>query len=149
MQIIADNKKARFEYFVLDSVEAGLVLKGFEVKSIRLGQVSLGESFCLLHDNEMWLKNCHIAPYKMETITKIDTRRDRKLLMHRNEINKLGGKAREKGYTLVPLKMYFKDGRVKLEVGLCKGKQLHDKRDTIKDRDNKRAAEREIAGYQG
>ncbi|MCL2370707.1 MAG: SsrA-binding protein SmpB [Firmicutes bacterium] len=147
MKIVADNKKARFEYFVLDSVEAGLALKGFEVKSIRLGQVSLGESFCQLYNGEMWLKNCHITPYKMETIVKIDPLRDRKLLMHKNEINKLGGKAREKGYTLVPLKMYFKNGRVKLEVGLCQGKQLHDKRDTIKERDIKRLAEREIARY--
>ena len=147
MKIIADNKKAKFEYFVLDSVEAGLALKGFEVKSLRLGQVSLGESFCQLTNNEIWLKNCNITPYKMETVVKIDPKRDRKILMHRSEINKLGGKAREKGYTLVPLKMYFKNGRVKLEVGLCKGKQLHDKRDTIKERDIKRSAEREIANY--
>ena len=145
MKIIADNKKARFEYFVTDSVEAGLVLMGSEVKSARLGSVSLAESFCYANKGELWLKNCHFAPYKMNTIDKIDARRDRKLLLRKREIEKLTGKVAEKGFTLVPLKMYFKDGLVKLEVGLCKGKQTHDKRDTIKDRDIKRMVDREIA----
>ena len=145
MKIIADNKRARFEYFVTDSVEAGLMLAGSEVKSARLGGVSLAESFCLAVKGELWFKNCHFAPYKMNTIDKIDARRDRKLLLHRREIDKLSGKVKEKGFTLVPLKMYFKGGLVKLEVGLCKGKQTHDKRDSIKEKDIKRLADREIA----
>jgi len=146
MKLIADNKKARFEYFVLDGAEAGLVLVGSEVKSARMGGVSLAESFCYVSGGELWLKNCHFAPYKMNTVEKIDARRDRKLLLHKREIDKFSGKAKEKGFTLVPLKMYFKNGLVKLEVGLCRGKQLHDKRDTIKERDIKRLADREIAG---
>ena len=147
MKIIADNRKARFEYEILDKLEAGLVLVGCEVKTARLGGVSLAESFCQSYNGEIWLKNCHFAPYKMNTLEKVDERRDRKLLLSRREIDRLGSKSKEKGLTIVPLKMYFSKGLVKLEIGLCRGKQLHDKRSTIKERDIKRHTEREVARY--
>ncbi len=148
MKVIAVNKKAYFDYFVEERIECGIVLEGGEVKSIRAGNVSLKESFALLRGGELWLKNAHIAPYdKATAFTKHDSRRDRKLLATRGELNKLAGKVNQKGYTLMPLQMYFKGSMVKLEIGLCRGKQLHDKRRTIADRESERSAQRAIKEY--
>ena len=147
IKIIADNKKARFEYFVEDSLEAGIVLLGSEVKSVRLGQISLSESYCHMDGGELILKNCHIAPYKMGTLTMSDALRDRKLLLHKAQILKLETKVKQKGFTIIPLKIYLKEGLVKLEVGLCRGKKLHDKRDSIKEKDIKRLVDRDLKNF--
>jgi len=138
MKLICENKKAYFDYFVEDTFEAGIALEGCEVKSVRLSNVNLKDSFALIRDGEITLKNAHIARYeKTDGFSKFDTRRDRKLLMHKSEINKLSGKIKEKGFTLIALKMYFKDSLVKVELGLCKGKLQQDKRKTIKDKETK------------
>lgn len=147
MKVIATNKSINFEYFVVDRFEAGIELKGCEVKSIREGNVSLKESFIFVRDGQMTLKNMHIAPYKQGSFSNVDPRRDRKLLMHKSEIARLFGKVQEKGYTLVPDKLYFKDSLIKMEVALCKGKQSYDKKRTIKERDLNREAQRELANY--
>lgn len=147
MKIIATNKSINFEYFVLDRFEAGIELIGCEVKSIRLGNVSLKESFIFVRNGQMTLKNMHVAPYDKGSFSNVEPRRDRKLLMHKKEINRLFGKIQEKGYTLVPDKIYLKGSLVKMEVALCKGKQAFDKKRTIKDRDQKREMEREIKNY--
>ncbi|MBR2875100.1 MAG: SsrA-binding protein SmpB [Clostridia bacterium] len=147
MKIIATNKSINFEYFVLDRFEAGIELIGCEVKSIRLGNVSLKESFIFVRNGQMTLKNMHVAPYDKGSFSNVEPRRDRKLLMHKKEINRLFGKIQEKGYTLVPDKIYLKGSLVKMEVALCKGKQSFDKKRTIKDRDQKREMEREIKNY--
>lgn len=148
MKLITENKPARFEYFVEDAFEAGIKLDGGEVKSIRAGNVNMNDSFCFLRDGEVVLKNMHVAVYdKAGAFNSKDSRRDRKLLLHKYQIHKLEGKVREKGYTLVPLKLYFKDALIKVEVGLCRGKQLHDKKKALAERDIKRAAEREIKEY--
>ncbi len=140
MKLISKNKKADFEYFFSDSVEAGVVLTGAEVKSVKLGHANINDAFCLIRGGECWLKNAFVASYPEE-------RRDRKLLLHRDEIDRLEGKINRKGFTLVPRKIYFKDNKVKVEIGVAEGKKLHDKRQTIKDRDIKRDAEREIKNY--
>lgn len=147
MKVIATNKSINFEYFVVDRFEAGIELKGCEVKSIREGNVSLKESFIFVRDGQMTLKNMHIAPYKQGSFSNVEPRRDRKLLMHKSEIARLFGKVQEKGYTLVPDKLYFKDSLIKMEVALCKGKQSYDKKRTIKERDLNREAQRELANY--
>ncbi|MBR2397644.1 MAG: SsrA-binding protein SmpB [Clostridia bacterium] len=147
MKIIATNKSINFEYFVLDRFEAGIELIGCEVKSIRLGNVSLKESFIFVRNGQMTLKNMHVAPYDKGSFSNVEPRRDRKLLMHKKEINRLFGKIQEKGYTLVPDKIYLKGSLVKMEVALCKGKQSFDKKRTIKDRDQQREMEREIKNY--
>lgn len=147
MKVIATNKSINFEYFVLDRFEAGIELSGCEVKSIRNGNVSLKESFIFVRNGQMTLKNMHIAPYKQGSFSNLDPRRDRKLLMHRSEILRLFGKVQEKGYTLVPDKLYFKGSLIKMEVALCKGKQTFDKKRTIKERDLNREAQRELANY--
>lgn len=139
-KLIAPNKKARHDYFVIDTYEAGIELFGTEVKSIRRGQVNLKDSYCSIEKGEMFSEGIHISPYEQGNIFNKDPLRKRKLLMHKKEINKLLGLVGQQGYTLVPLSMYFKGSRVKIEVGLCKGKKLYDKRDT----DAKRQADRDI-----
>ncbi len=148
MKIIAVNKQAPFEYFIGDKYEAGVVLEGAEVKSLRAGRASLGESFCEIRGSEIFLKNMHIALYdKSGAFSTRDSRKDRKLLLHRFEISKIVGRVNEKGYTLVPLKIYFKDALVKVEIALCKGKHTYDKKQALKERDVKRAMDREAKSW--
>lgn len=145
MKIIAVNKSASFEYFIEEKYEAGVMLEGSEVKSLRAGKASLGESFCEIRSGEIFLKNMHIALYdKSGAFNTRDSRKDRKLLLHKQEISKIVGRVNEKGYTLVPLKIYFKDALVKVEVALCKGKHTYDKKRALMDRDVKRAVDREV-----
>ena len=129
-KLIAPNKKARHDYFVLEAFEAGIELFGTEVKSIRRGQVNLKDSYCYIDKGEMFAAGMHISPYEQGNIFNKDPLRVRRLLMHKKEINRLLGQVTQQGLTLVPLSMYFKGSRVKLEVGLCKGKKLYDKRDS-------------------
>lgn len=148
MKIIQDNKYARFEYYVENTYEAGISLDGGEVKSVRAGNLNLKDSFCLIANGEVFIKNMHIAVYdKAGSFNVKDSKRDRRLLLHKSEINRLIGKVNEKGYTLVPLKIYFKDSLIKVEIGLCKGKHTYDKKQVIKDRDLERNAKREIKNY--
>ena len=148
MKIVAVNKSASFEYFVEEKFEAGIVLEGSEVKSIRKSNCNLSDSFCFVRKGEAVLKNMHIAVYdKSGAFNTRDSRRDRKLLLHKSEIAKIVGKVNEKGYTLVPLKVYFKDSLVKVEVALCRGKHTYDKKQTLKEKDLSRKAEREIKEY--
>jgi SsrA-binding protein len=134
-RIIADNRKALHDYHVIDTLEAGLVLLGTEVKAIREGSVNLRDSFARIERGEAWLENVHISPYSHTGYARHDERRQRKLLLHRHEIQKLTGRVAEKGLTLVPLRMYLKKGRVKVALALVKGKQAHDKRETIRRRE--------------
>jgi len=145
MKIIAVNKSASFEYFIEDKYEAGIVLEGSEVKSLRSGKASLGESFCEIRAGEIYLKNMHIALYdKSGAFSTRESRKDRKLLLHKDEIAKITGRVNEKGFTLVPLKLYFKDALVKIEIALCKGKHTYDKKRSIAERDQKRATDRAV-----
>lgn len=146
-KIIATNKKAYHDYFVEDIYEAGIELVGSEVKSIRLGRVNMKDCFALVKNNEVFVYNMHISPYDKGSYFNEEPRRTRKLLLNRAEINKLRGKVEQKGYTLVPTKLYFKGNFVKVELAVCKGKELHDKRQTIKDKENRIAAERAIKEY--
>lgn len=140
---IVENRKARHDYFIEDRFEAGLVLEGWEVKSIRTGKVQLGESYVIVRDAELYLLNMHVSPLATaSTHIHPNATRTRKLLMHRQEINRLIGKVDIRGYTLVPLNLHYKNGKIKLEFGLGKGKKLHDKRDSAKDRDWQREKER-------
>lgn len=150
MKIIATNKSASFEYFIQEKFEAGIVLNGNEVKSLRLGNVNMNDSFCFLREGEVCVKNMHIAFYeKSDGFATKDTRRDRKLLLHKQEIAKIAGKINRQGYTLVPLKLYFKDSLIKIEVALCQGKHTYDKKQAIAERDIARSANRDIknAGF--
>lgn len=148
MKIIAKNRTASFEYFIEDKYEAGIVLEGNEVKSLRLGNINLSDSFCLVKNGQVTLENAHIALYeKSSAFTLKNTRRSRKLLLHKKEIAKIAGKIREKGYALVPLQIYFKDALVKVEVALCKGKHTYDKKQAIAERDRKRETDRAIKEY--
>lgn len=148
MKIIANNKKAHFNYFVEDTLEAGISLLGPEVKSIRNGSVSLDEAFIYTSSNlEMFVKNMFIKKFDLATNTKIDEKRDRKLLLHKKEISKLLTKVKEKGYTIVPLKIYFQGKNIKLEIGLCKGKHTYDKKETLKEKDIKRELDRTLKSY--
>ena len=145
IKILTTNRRARFEYEILETREAGIELKGTEVKSIRLGQINLSEGFCRIsEDMQAMLQNVHIAPYDFGNRHNHDPLRPRRLLLHREEIYRLSGKIREQGLTLIPLKLYLKKGRVKLEIGLVKGKKLHDKREAIKRRDAQREVERSL-----
>jgi len=144
---ILRNKKARFEYEILDTYEAGIALKGTEVKSIRQKKVNIQESYAHIKNGEVFIVGMNISLYEMGSFFNHDPLRERKLLMHKYEIRKLIGKLNERGYTLVPLRMYIKNGKVKLELGLAKGKQIHDKRRTIQDRDMKRDMQREMKKY--
>jgi SsrA-binding protein len=148
MKIITENKQARFEYFVEETYTTGIVLEGSEVKSIRAGSVNLKDSFCSVYNGEVFIKNMHIAVYdKSGAFNTKDSKRDRKLLLRKAEINKIVGKVHEKGLTLVPLNLFFEGSLVKVTMGVCKGKHSYDKKDTIKERDLKRAQEREINNY--
>ncbi len=139
---IAENRKAFHEYFVLERFEAGMSLVGTEVKSIRAGQLNLKDSFCTIKDGELFVRGMHISPYEHGNIFNKDPVRPRKLLMHKREILKLQARVMQDGVALVPLSLYFKDSRVKMELGLCKGKKLHDKRDSEADRQSKRDIDR-------
>lgn len=141
-KFIAQNKKARHDYLILDTYECGLVLTGTEVKSLRQGRASLVDGFAQLDGAEVWLHNVHISEYSQGTWTNHSARRKRKLLMHRAEIDKLIGKTQETGFTLVPLSLYFKNGRVKVELALAKGKKEYDKRHTLREKQDRREAER-------
>jgi SsrA-binding protein len=137
-KVIATNRKAFHEYFVLDRLEAGLVLQGTEAKSLRAGKVNFLDSFVSIRDGEAWLAKMHISAYDFGNRANHDPTRHRKLLLHKHEILKLNQRVREKGFTLVPLSLYFSKGRVKLELGICRGKKLYDKRETIAKRDAER-----------
>ena len=143
-KLIANNKKAYHDYFILETYETGIVLHGTEVKSLRMGKCSIKEAFIRLEDGEMYLYGMHISPYEKGNIFNKDPLRVRKLLLHRKEIDKIFGKMKEKGMTVVPLKVYFKQSLVKIEIGLAKGKKLYDKRDDIAKKDQRREAEREF-----
>lgn len=145
IKVIAYNKSASFEYFIEEKYEAGVVLEGSEVKSLRAGRASLAESFCELRSGEVYLKNMHIALYdKSGAFSTRDSRKERKLLLHKGEIAKISGKVNARGYTLVPLRLYFKDALIKVEIALCKGKHTYDKKQALADRDAKRAADRAV-----
>ena len=144
IKLIANNKKAYHDYFIEDTFEAGISLAGTEVKSMRMGKCSVKESFIRIDNGEVIVYGMHISPYEKGNIFNKDPLRERKLLMHRYEINKLTGKMKEKGMTLVPLRVYFKGSLVKVEVGLARGKKLYDKREDIAKRDQRREAEKEF-----
>lgn len=148
MKLITENKAARFEYFIEDTFEAGISLDGGEVKSVRQGNVSLKDSFCSFYQGSVFIKNMHIAVYKMAGAYNIkEAKRDRRLLLHKREIVKLSVKVQEKGYTVVPLKVYLNGSLVKVEIGLCKGKHTYDKKDAIRSKDIERDTQREIKKY--
>ena len=143
-KLIANNKKAYFDYFIEDKYEAGVALHGTEVKSIRMGKCSIKESYIKIENGEVFIYGMHISPYEKGNIFNKDPMRIKKLLMHKYEINKLNGKLQQKGLTLVPLQVYLKGGLVKVEVGLARGKKLYDKRESIAKKDMKREAEKEF-----
>ena len=143
-KLIANNKKAYHDYFIDETYEAGIALHGTEVKSMRMGKCSIKESFIRIENGEIFVYGMHVSPYEKGNIFNKDPLRVKKLLMHKYEINKLAGKVAEKGYTLVPLQVYFKDGRVKTEVGLARGKKLYDKRQDIAKKDQRRETQREF-----
>ncbi len=147
IKIVATNKKAYHDYFIEDCIEAGIVLVGSEVKSIRLGQVNMKDTYCLIRGDEIELINLHISPYEKGSYFNVDSRRSRKLLLKKAEINKLRGKVEQKGYTLVPTKLYFKQGLVKVEIATAKGKELHDKRQSLQDKQQARQLERDLKNY--
>ena len=144
IKLIANNKKARHDYFIEDSYEAGIALCGTEVKSLRMGKCSIKESFIRVEKGEVFIYGMHIAPYEKGNIFNKDPLRVRKLLLHKYEIHKLTGKLKEKGLTLVPLQVYFKNSLVKVEIGLARGKKLYDKRQDIAKRDQRREAEKDF-----
>lgn len=147
-KMIADNKKAYFDYFILDKFLAGVVLEGQEVKSVRAGKVNLRDSYVTIKNNEVWLLGAHIAKYeKADGLNKIDERRTRKLLLNRAEINKLEKAVKVKGNTIVPTKMVMVDNFVKIEIAIAKGKELHNKKDAIKEKDIKRETDRELKNF--
>src|SRR5919198_1935404 len=141
---IATNRRACHDYEILETVEAGLVLRGTEVKSPRGSHVTFKDSFATIRNNEAWLVGCHINPYSHGTDANHDPERDRKLLLHRREISRLTGKVAERGLTLIPLRLYFKGGRAKLEIGLARGKKLHDKRSALRERETRREMEKAV-----
>lgn len=144
MKLVANNKKAYHDYFIDEKYEAGIELHGTEVKSMRMGKCSIKESFIRIEKGEVFVYGMHVSPYEKGNIFNKDPMRIKKLLMHRSEINKLSGKIAEKGFTLVPLQVYFKDGKAKVEIGLARGKKLYDKRQDIAKKDQKREAEKEF-----
>ena len=145
-KLVATNRRARFEYELLDTYEAGLVLRGPEVKSLRAGKASLTDAYAVVRRGEAYLVNAHISPYEEAGRENADPRRERKLLMHRAEIARLAGDVSERGFTLVPLSLYFKDGRAKVELALARGKKLYDKRETIRRREEDREVQRTMRG---
>ena len=145
MKIVATNKKAFHDYFVIDSFEAGINLVGCEVKSVRAGEVNLKDSYAVIRGGQLVLVSAYIKNYDKGSFSNVDSRRDRRLLMHRQEIMRLLGKVKEKGFSLVPLKMYLNGSRVKVEIGLVKGKQLYDKKKAIAEKDAERDKQRQLA----
>lgn len=143
-RLITTNRKAYHDYTIEETLEAGLVLRGSEIKSIRAGQVNLRDSYVTIRNGEAWLVGAHIAGYDQASYEDHDPRRDRKLLLHRTEIDRLLGRAEQKGYTIVPLRLYLKDNRAKVEIGLARGKRLHDKRVAIAEREAQRDIERSL-----
>lgn len=143
-KLIANNKKAYHDYFIEENCEAGIALHGTEVKSMRQGKCSIKEAFIRIENGEVYVYGMHVSPYEKGNIFNKDPLRVKKLLLHRQEINRLAGKVAEKGLTLVPLQVYFKDGRVKVEIGLARGKKLYDKRQDIAKKDQRREAEKEF-----
>ena len=144
VKVIAQNRKARHDYFVDDTYEAGIALCGTEVKSIRAGAVNLKDSYCTIKDGELYAVGMHISPYEKGNIFNHNPLRDKKLLMHKKEILRIGGLVNQKGYTLVPLSLYFSGPRVKVEVGLCRGKKLYDKREAIAKKETEREIDRRM-----
>ena len=144
VKIVANNKKAYHDYFIVDKLEAGIELVGTEVKSIRAGKINLKDSWCMIKRGEIFVNGMHISPYEFGNIFNKDPFRVRKLLLHRKEIDKLFGKVKQDGLTLIPLSVYFKGSKVKVEVGLCKGKNLHDKRETLAKKQANRDIERAL-----
>lgn len=147
MTVVATNKKAYHEFFIEETFEAGIQLVGSEVKSIRNGGVNLKDSFAIVKNGELFLINAHISPYKMGSFYNPDPRRERRLLMHKREIDRIAGKVQQKGYSIVVTKMYFKQSLVKVEVALAKGKELHDKRNALKEKQLNREVNRALADY--
>lgn len=144
-KVIAENRKSRFDYFIEDTYECGVELQGTEVKSVKSGSMSFPDGFAEIVNGEIWVKNVHISEYSYSSIFNHDPDRPKKLLLHKEEIKRLTRKVEEKGYTLIPLEFYLKNGRVKVSLGVCKGKKQFDKRATIKDRDVKRDLQREFS----
>lgn len=145
MKTITENRQVRHEYFIEDTYEAGMCLEGSEVKSIRAGSVNLKDSFCYIKNMEVFVKNMHIAVYdKSGAFNTRDAKRDRKLLLNKREILKIKSMAEQKGYALVPVRLYYKDALIKMELGVCRGKHTFDKKETLKEKDIKRSAEREM-----
>ncbi|MBO4573670.1 MAG: SsrA-binding protein SmpB [Clostridia bacterium] len=148
MKVICENKGVSFEYFVEDTIEAGISLDGGEVKSIRRGNVSLKDSYCSFYRGSVFIKNMHIAVYEMAGAYNVkDSKRERRLLLHKGEINRLKEKVSEKGFTVVPIRLYFSGSLVKVLLGVCKGKHTYDKKQSIKEKDVDRAAMREMSNY--
>lgn len=143
-KLIANNKKAHFDYFIEDTFEAGIALAGTEVKSLRMGKCSVKESFIRIENGEVYIYNMHISPYEKGNIFNKDPLRVRKLLLHKYEVNKMVGKMQQKGYTIVPLQVYFKGNLCKVQIGLARGKKLYDKREDIAKKDQRREAERDF-----
>ncbi len=145
-KVVATNRRARHEYYILETIEAGIALKGSEIKSIRAGQISLAEAYVRLDGNEAWLEDAHVAPYEQASIYNHEPRRPRKLLLHSSEIRKLFNTVRQKGVTVIPLSVYLKNGKAKVELAVARGKKLYDKRAEIAKRDTLREIERQLHG---
>ena len=148
IKTLVQNRKVYHEYFVEEKIECGLALFGTEVKSVRLGRVNLKESWAQVRNGEIWVEGMHISPYEQGNIFNRDPLRPKKLLLHRSEIRKLDSQVMRQGYTLIPVELYLKDGRVKLELGVCRGKQVHDKRDAMARRDSDREIQRALRNRQ-
>lgn len=146
IKVVANNRKAHFEYFLLERFEAGISLAGTEIKSIRAGQISLAEAYVEVNDHEAWLVNSHIAPYEAASRNNHDPKRPRRLLLHKKEIRELFDSVRQKGVTVIPVQVYLKEGRAKVEIALAKGKKLYDKREVMATRDAEREMRREQSG---
>ncbi|NCB72086.1 MAG: SsrA-binding protein SmpB [Clostridia bacterium] len=147
IKIVAQNKKARFNYEILETYEAGIELKGTEVKSVRMSKINISDGYVSIDNSEAYLKQVHISPYEQGNIFNVDPLRVRKLLLHKSEINKLIGETTLKGYTIIPLKVYLKRGKVKVEIGLARGKKLYDKRESLAKKDADRRMQRELKNY--
>lgn len=145
MEIV--NRKARHEYNILENYTAGLVLQGSEVKSIKAGKANIGDAYCVITNGEVWMKNSHVSKYDSDKFTNHEEKRDRKLLLNKKEIRRLTSDVQNPGYTIIPLKMFIVKGKIKLEIGLCKGKKDYDKRESIKERDTKRELDRIKKSY--
>ena len=143
-KLVATHRKARFEYEILETVEAGIALLGPEVKSLRAGNASLADAYAVVRRHELWLVNAHVSPYAQASRENPDPRRERKLLLHRAEIDRLASRVAERGLTLVPLSLYFREGRVKVELGLARGRRRHDKREVIREREEERMVRRTV-----